>query len=254
MIDHLGVLSALCGPDGVLAGPGLFMSLLVAGAVGSLVHCGPMCGPFVLAQVSGRLAGVARTRLCERHRVTQGLLVPYHAGRLVTYAGLGALASGSGRVLGAVPGLRGLPAVLLGVGAVMFAAQAIQRIWPGVARLTLPAAPWAGRIAALARGIDRRRAWGGFLLGAVLGFLPCGFLYAALAVAAAAPDPGRGAMAMAAFGLGTVPGLMVVGVAGRAGFRRFSAAMNLAGPAVLLGNAAMLGALAWQRLALAAGS
>jgi sulfite exporter TauE/SafE len=155
-------------------------------------------------------------------------------------------------VLGDVPGFRWLPGLLLVMGAVLFASQAVRRIWPGVRLIRLPfALPGAARIAALARRIDPANARTGFLLGVVLGFLPCGFLYAALAMAAAAPGAGLGAVAMVAFGLGTAPGLMVVGALGQAGFRHFTRAMAFAGPAVLLGNSAMLLLLAWQRLILA---
>ena len=41
---------------------------------------------------------------------------------------------------------------------------------------------------------------------------PCGFLYAALAAAAAAGNPALGALRMLAFGLGTTPALVAVGI------------------------------------------
>src|SRR6202008_1336613 len=79
---------------------GLLLGLFVAGAAGSVVHCGPMCGVFVLGQVSGRMVRLPPERMCERQRIGNGLLVPYHLGRLTTYAGIGALAAGSAAVFG----------------------------------------------------------------------------------------------------------------------------------------------------------
>jgi sulfite exporter TauE/SafE len=244
MSEHLARLAALCGPDGPAGGASLFVALFLAGTVGSVVHCAAMCGPFVLAQVSGNLARVSAARLCERQRLMQGALLPYHAGRLVTYMALGAVAAGTGALVGARLAL--VPSLLLGLGALLFLSQALRQIWPALRlhprwTMRLPLSRLTGRI-------DRNGPWGGFLLGVVLGFLPCGLLYAALSVAAGTADPMMGAMAMAGFALGTVPGLLVVGVAGQIGLRRFRRTASVAGPGVMLFNALMLTGLAWQRL------
>ena len=90
---------------------------------------------------------------------------------------------------------------------------------------------------------------GSLLFGVVLGFLPCGLLYAALAVAASSAGALDGALAMLAFGLGTVPALMALGVFGQMVGRRWGATVARVGPVLLLLNAAMLGAMAWQRFA-----
>ena len=79
-------LGALCGgPEGAASVLGLFL----AGLAGSPLHCAPMCGPFVLARAAGRLANVPAGRLCERQRLLSGALLPYHLGRIGTYAALG---------------------------------------------------------------------------------------------------------------------------------------------------------------------
>jgi len=53
-----------------------------------------------------------------------------------------------------------------------------------------------------------------FMLGMVWGWLPCGLVYTALAYALTQDSPITGAMAMAAFGLGTLPSLLLGGLAG----------------------------------------
>ena len=95
--------ASLCTRDTALQG-GLLFGLFAAGAAGSVVHCGPMCGVFVLGQMSERMARLPPERLCERQRISNGLLLPYHLGRLTTYAGLGALAAGSAAVFGHLSG------------------------------------------------------------------------------------------------------------------------------------------------------
>ncbi|EWH03849.1 membrane copper tolerance protein [Halomonas sp. BC04] len=52
-------------------------------------------------------------------------------------------------------------------------------------------------------------------LGAIWGWLPCGLVYSMLAWSLASADPVRGALLMAAFGLGTLPALLVTGFAAR---------------------------------------
>lgn len=51
-----------------------------------------------------------------------------------------------------------------------------------------------------------------FLLGAVWGWLPCGLVYAALAVAATVGEPVKASMVMLAFGAGTLPAVMGAGL------------------------------------------
>jgi sulfite exporter TauE/SafE len=235
LADCLHGLTAL-GVDGTAA---LAAALFVAGLAGGATHCAGMCGPFVVAQVTAGLA--ARPTLS---RLSAGALVPYHLGRAVTYVGLGAAA---GLVSGTVvhgAGFRPLLVVLLALGAALMLAQAVAQV-----ATLLPAVPagLADRVAGAARPLlaDPR---GGrrFLLGLVLGVLPCGLLYGALAAAAASGSALGGAVAMAGFALGTVPALVGVGLAGAFFGRRFlPAARAIAAPMLVL-NAAVLGALAFR--------
>jgi hypothetical protein len=214
----------------------VLLGLFLAGAAGSTMHCVPMCGGFVLGQVADRIARVPTVRLCEWQRVRHGALLPYHLGRLTTYAGLGALSSVA---VGRLPWSGLVSAGLLLLGAALFLAQ-VFRILPGLDRAP---AGWSRAIARLAT-----RAGGGYPLGIVLGFLPCGFLYAALATTAASGSPLLGALGMIAFGLGTAPALVAVGIAGQAAGRRWQSVAAGAAPAVMLLNAALLTALAVRGL------
>ena len=245
-------LGALCASEPALHG-GILAGLFLAGAAGSVMHCAPMCGPFVLGQVADRMARLPAPLICERRRLSAGLLLPYHAGRLLAYAGLGALAAASATVLSRAPWMRGLSGALLALAGVIFLAHALHRLAPGRLRFAPAlerAPPSIARL--LGRGIalaPRGTAAGEFLLGLLLGFLPCGFLYGALIAAAATGEPGMGAAAMLCFGLGTVPSLAVVGIAGQAAGQRWQRGAALAGPAVMAVNALALLALAWGQMA-----
>lgn len=197
----MSFLIAHCGSPQLIAG-GLFFTALI----GSFAHCLPMCGPFVLMQ------SVPRTGEPLLRRLAGTLLLRYQAGRLVTYVALGAAAGGAGGWIADQGLLRWPAALLLACAALAFLLQAVARF------IVLPAGPLALLSRPLADIVVplAARQSGGFRLGLLLGLLPCGFLYAALAAAAATGSLWGGASAMAAFGAGTVPALTAVALAGRA--------------------------------------
>jgi sulfite exporter TauE/SafE len=247
MLEQLYRLGALCTPDTALHG-GLLIGLFVAGAAGSVVHCGPMCGVFVLGQMSERMARLPPQLLCERQRIGNGLLLPYHLGRLTTYAGLGALAAGSTAMFDQVAWFGRLSAGLLVIAALLFLTHALGRFLPAGARFDRAPRVWGKLIGGVTRHIQRGSASGEYLLGAALGFLPCGFLYAAIVTAAASGRPAMGAAAMLAFGLGTTPVLMAIGIAGNAAGRRWNRGVTAAAPVLMVLNVILLLAMAWQRV------
>jgi len=53
-----------------------------------------------------------------------------------------------------------------------------------------------------------------FIIGVVLGFLPCAMLYSAIIAAASIGNPYSGAISMIFFGLGTIPGLFISAFSG----------------------------------------
>ena len=240
MPENFQWLGALCTSTTALQG-GLLLGLFVAGAAGSVVHCGPMCGAFVLGQMSERMARLPPERLCEWQRIGNGMLLPYHLGRLTTYAGLGAA---SATALAQFTWFTRLSAVLLTIAALLFLTHALGRL----GRTGRAPRAWGQAIGTLTRRIPRGTLFGEYLLGVALGFLPCGLLYAAIAAASASGSPVMGAAAMIAFGLGTAPVLMLIGVVGYAGGRRWNRGITAAAPALMFLNAALLLALAWQRL------
>ena len=251
MTSSLDMLTALCGSVRALPlGGGVVFGLLLAGAAGSAAHCVPMCGGFVLGQVADRMARLPAVHLCEWRRLSIGALLPYHLGRLTTYAGLGALAGLVGATLQRLPWFGWISSALLLVAALLFVAQALRHLMPRLGQI-LPAldrapAGWNHLLALLTHRLDRTDAGGGYLLGFALGFLPCGFLYAALAAAAASANPALGALAMLAFGLGTVPALMAVGIAGQAAAHRWRRGIAAVAPVAMLLNAGLLTVLALQ--------
>lgn len=176
-----------------------FMLALLGG-----LHCAGMCGGFV-----GALQ-IHRPREVPASRLAAG----YHAGRLTSYTLAGALVGAIGGELYAadvLPVQVGLLVVgsvmLLAIGATLFGRGAwLKRLEPlglGVWRLVGP----------LARKVYPPRSLPqAGLAGLAWGWIPCGMVYAALPLALVAGGSLQGALVMLAFGLGTLPNLLVVDV------------------------------------------
>lgn len=116
-------------------------------------------------------------------------------GKLGTYATLGSVAAVAGA---AVPGPLWLPALISGYLIAAYALSSLDLL-PDVAP-RIPGVEWLALRAGSLSGWSGRLAF-----GAANGLLPCGMVYAALAIAALAGGPLGGAVVMLAFGLGTVP-------------------------------------------------
>ena len=179
------------------------LGFLTLGLLGGFGHCVGMCSPFVLF-VSRRYVPPNGSRSAAL--AAQGW---YTAGRVLTYAVLGAIA-------GALGGVLQLAGTLLGVQrAASIVAGAVLVVWALVALSDLVPRMDAGgnffhRVAAALKG---RVPGHPFVTGLFLGLLPCGLLYSALIAAGARGGPIQGAVALALFGLGTAPALLGVSVA-----------------------------------------
>lgn len=231
----------------------VLLAMLLTGLAGGATHCAGMCAPFVLSQ-AGSLAGRGGSGVLSR--LAGAALLPYHAGRMVGYALLGAVAGAGAGLVSQVTGLRQVLAALLLLAALLMARQALgrlparwrPRLFSGGGGAAVPGYPGfllrpIGRLLADPGGKN------GFLLGLLLSALPCGLLYAALAAAAATGSALAGALAMMAFVLGTVPALIGVAWLGRLFLRRAGPMTQMAGAALFLLNAALLAAMAVRLVA-----
>lgn len=220
---------------------GLPVALFFAGLAGSLVHCVGMCGPFVLGQVMSDAECRPTGTYGEWRRLAGAALVPYHLGRLTTYTLLGAAAGIATALFASTAAFAWLSGALLVVAACLMTLQAVgltvgtrSPLTAGLARLAGPLSSSHGPLARYA-------------LGVVLGFLPCGLVYGALAAAGGTASAPEGALVMAAFGLGTVPALVAVGWGGLIIRRRLHDVARWIAAPLLLANALLMLALASQR-------
>lgn len=179
---------------------GLLVAAWLTGLAGSGGHCLGMCGGIVGAL--GVRAGQGSKGF--------GVLAAAHLGRVLGYVAAGAFVGFLGAaVFGALLGSTGAAALRL-CAALLIAATGLQLVLgrPLLGALEKGGARFWRRLVPLARSLlPPRDAAHALAVGALWGFLPCGLVYAQLAVAAASGGAWAGGAVMAAFGLGTSVGL-----------------------------------------------
>ena len=185
-------------------GAGLASAFLI-GLMGG-VHCVGMCGGIV-----GALA--AQT---PQHGRAWGLHLSYNSGRITSYAAAGA-------VMGMIGGAGLLFNQVLPVQMVLYVVANVVLIGLGLylaglgerlARIEVLGAWLWRRIQPYgARFLPVDNAAKAFALGTLWGWLPCGLVYSMLAAALASGGAIHGAAVMLAFGLGTLPNLLLAGMA-----------------------------------------
>ncbi|HEX5613336.1 MAG TPA: sulfite exporter TauE/SafE family protein [Burkholderiales bacterium] len=214
----------------------LLVAMLVAGFA-SGVHCAGMCGGFAAAFAAAHSVQLHPARRGRWHEFGRQFLLS--AGRITSYTVAGAiagLAGGAGAwIAGAAPVQAAL--FLLANVALILAALYIAGARAWLARIETIGAPlWRLLQPHAARLAGARTLPKVYAAGMLWGWLPCGLVYGALAAAALAGSPARGAATMLAFGLGTLPNLLLIGVAA-ARVRAWSGnrIARLASAALLLG-------------------
>ena len=169
------------------------------GLAGS-AHCAGMCGPLALALPTGGRRGAA---------LVPGRLL-YNAGRVTTYCLLGVVFGLIGRGL-SLAGLQRWVSITLGVAILL--GLMISQIRRLAQQLVIPMT-WLKQ--ALGRRLRQPGLGSLFVLGILNGLLPCGLVYLACWGAAATGSGFGGVQYMLVFGLGTVPMMLALGLAGQA--------------------------------------
>ncbi len=185
---------------------GEFYIIFALGLISSL-HCVQMCGPLVLSY-SLPLGTRPRKQQFFAH-------LSYNAGRIFTYTLLGALAGLAGGAIGLIGKLAGLEniAAIVGGAFMVVAGLLMLDLLPSrnLQRVD-PLRALSGLLKPIGRRIASPTIFSKFSLGVMLGFLPCGLIYAALLRAIATGMAWAGALTMLAFGLGTVSALFTLGM------------------------------------------
>ncbi len=180
----------------------MLYSALVIGFIGSL-HCVGMCGPIALVLPLNR----------GNPAIAFFQIMQYHFGRILSYVSLGLLFGLFGRGL-FVAGMQ--QKLSLWIGAFLIAGLLINYFFSLKMPVFKPYMRLLMRLqASMGKQLKKRSPYTTFLMGLLNGFLPCGMVYMALFGAVAMGSPAEGAVYMLAFGLGTVPLMSAVALAGK---------------------------------------
>ncbi|MFT7561249.1 MAG: sulfite exporter TauE/SafE [Flavobacteriales bacterium] len=175
----------------------------VIGLFGTL-HCFGMCGGIGAALSMG----AAKSSLPKR----VAIIFAYNIGRISSYSLLGALVSYLGSVIQLAmpfPVLRSIAAILLILMGFYLAGW-----WNILTRLEYLGSGLWKRLQPLAASLmPVTRLEQGLALGFLWGWLPCGLVYTALAYSSVQGGVIGGALVMLAFGLGTLPAIVLSGLA-----------------------------------------
>lgn len=186
----------------------LELSLISAFIVGLLGggHCVGMCGGIVSA-VTLSLPG---------QRPKTPFLLAYNAGRIASYGLAGVLAGLIGASSFFLDHVLPVERLLYGLASLMLVVLGLYLagLWQGVLVLErLGGVIWK-RVQPLTKQLlPLRSAPQALVLGLVMGWLPCGLVYSVLVAALATGSALQGGLLMLAFGLGTLPVLLTMGLA-----------------------------------------
>lgn len=229
----------------------MFEIALSAAFIGGLaggLHCAGMCGGIVRVLCATPGSAAAPQWL---------YLLAYNGGRIASYMLAGALAGAvgeAGLLTRAAPMLQPLmyflaSLMLVALGAYLTGmAPVVARIEAAGTWLWRRIQPWTGGLLPVT---SVTRALG---LGALWGWLPCGMVYAVLLTALALGSWWQGALLMLAFGIGTLPNMLGIGL-----FYKRIEHLRRAGPARVLAGGAIAAfglfgiVTAWHPAAVAGG-
>lgn len=182
-----------------------FYLALTTGLFGGFGHCIGMCGPIVAAYSlkdhSGALPSASfqwQTHLF------------YHAGRISTYAVVGAVMGLTGsfvNVAGKIAGIQNIVAIAAGTAMVALGLS-MAGAWRGTAWIEHRNGTVLRFAHRLFTSSSRIRP---YALGMVLGLLPCGLSYTIFIAAAGMGSAAAGMLTALFFGLGTLPALLSFG-------------------------------------------
>lgn len=226
-----------------------YLAVFLIGLLGG-THCVSMCGGIVGALTAGVQTPANARRQWRIH-------VAYNLGRIGTYTLMGAALG----ALGTVGLLFGdvLPIQLALYVLANLMVIALGLYLTGFTRLLTPVEGvglrlWRRVQPLTARFLPARSLRQALPLGMLWGFLPCGLVYSVLTTALVTGSAARGAALMLAFGLGTLPNLLLAGML----FKRFrdvtrNSKVRLAAGLIVLGfgvfglfHAPSLGGDLWQ--------
>jgi len=192
---------------------GIVMTMFFVGISGGLSHCAGMCGPFVITQVARNMDSVGVNKISMFTRLKGASLLPYHMGRLTTYSLIGMISAFLMSNLIEYNFFKWISFSLLASAAVIIFLSIFSRsnLWGSKYSLSISATKNI-KFDFLKKLFKNPVGLKGYLLGVILGFIPCGLIYSVIMVVSATGSVAVAAISMIVFSVSTIPGLLLVGL------------------------------------------
>lgn len=230
----------------------LIISLFFMGLAGGFSHCTTMCSPFVFMQITNNLSKIAINDYNQIVKIKNVALIPYHLGRITTYAILAMFFAIFGQFITKLLLFKNIATFLLFSTALFFTYQLlasfkgkiILNIVKKFSNIIIVIKKFVkiflsillikslknkilltkfGKIHFLPRinnifgNFNKNyNGFDGYILGIILGFIPCGLLYNAFALAIAFNNPFLASFGLIIFGIATFPALFIIAIIGNA--------------------------------------
>lgn len=193
----------------------------ITGLLGG-VHCFGMCGGIVgaLSLSSSKFStqSIENESLQKKQSIAQSkiaILLGYNLGRIFGYIVAGAIVAGLGAALVDLSGIDAIKQVLAVVASLFMMALGLYLagLWSGLSKIeSLGSGLWKRIQPFSKRFIPVRSIQQAIPLGFLWGWLPCGLVYTALTWTLTTGSALEGGLIMLAFGLGTLPNLLAMGI------------------------------------------
>ncbi len=199
----------------------IIFSLITLGFFGGFSHCVGMCSPFVLSQVSSRLESISISKFSNFEKLKNLALIPYHLGRISTYSLIGIICSLFSKNIKKSQEFQVISALLLITASFAFLSLLFEKKFFNFSLSKLKnKLPFKSKtLEILGHKIHLKKilqflfknpkGLKGYLLGLILGFIPCGLLYSAFLLAASISSPLMAGLGMLLFGISTFPALFL---------------------------------------------
>ena len=220
----------------------LIASLFSLGFFGGFSHCIGMCGPFVITQVSSNLQKTSLTNFNFLTRLKNCSLIPYHCGRILTYSLIAFISKIIVKSFDDTKFYKIFSSILLIIGAFFF----LKIFLDILKKLSFFNLFFQKLLLKMKILFANPRGINGFILGIILGFLPCGLIYGAVAITLNFSSPLFSAIGMIIFGSSTFIALFFTGFFG--GFILKIYVLKIFTKSIILLNIAVLLMLAFKQI------
>lgn len=196
---------------------GLLLTVLLTGLTGSFTHCIGMCGPLAMMQANMRMMNIPYDKMNKSSKLKAAFTLPYYIGKGISYSVILLITLFFTTGFGAMECWNYISATLMIIASASFVYMGITnsfKIKTGIGSDTGFKNFIINLIAKLKLdGFGIR----GVILGFVLGFVPCAFVYAMIVyIIASTQNIYIQLFAVQLFALSTVPGLFVSSYFGNA--------------------------------------